>query len=96
MYLVILADSVSSTEFYLTEGSRTVYRTYEDALAALKGSLDKFEATPILYGEVFPYERITFRDHLDQKGYAFYAYGTKEVDGEDYSMAIGLLQVGVV
>ena len=94
MYLVILADSASSTEFYLSEGTRTVYSTYEGALAALKGSLDTFDATPILYGEVFPYERITFRDHLDQKGYAFYAYGTREDD--DSSMAIGLLQVGVV
>jgi hypothetical protein len=96
MYLIILADSASSKEFSLPEGYRTAYSTYEGALAALKGAMGEFEATPILYGEVFPYERITFKDHLDQKGYAFYGYGTREVDGDDYSMVIGLVQIGVV
>jgi hypothetical protein len=89
MYLIVMADSASSTEFHLPEDHRVVYNSYEMALSALKG-MGNF--TAILYGEVFPYEGITFKDHLDQKGYAFYGYGKDD----EYSVAVGLLRLGVV
>jgi hypothetical protein len=84
-----MSETAASTEFFLPEGRHTAYTSYEAALAALKGM---GPIVPILYGEVFPYEGITFKDHLDQKGYAFYGYRKDE----DYSIAIGLLRMAVI
>lgn len=93
MYLVVLSESASSTEFYLPSEIRTVYSTYSAALDAV--NMLPYKITPILYGEVFPYEGISFKEHLEQNGYAFCGYGKMEVDGDSYSVAVAILQMNV-
>ncbi len=62
---------------------RRIYRTIEAAEAALetwKKKLPTFQ--PIMYGEVFPYDKTTAREQIAKKGYALYGSTVHEVDDE--------------
>ena len=62
---------------------RRLYRTVEaaeEALGMWKNNLPTFQ--PIMYGEVFPYDKTTAREQIAKKGYALYGWTVDEVDGE--------------
>jgi len=63
---------------------KVLYKTIEEAEAALevwKKKLPKF--LPVLYGEVYPYDRTTARDEIKKKGYAIYGWAIVDEDDED-------------
>jgi hypothetical protein len=62
---------------------RRLYRTIEGAEEALemwKKKLPTFQ--PIMYGEVFPYDKTTAREQIAKKGYALYGWTVEEADDE--------------
>jgi hypothetical protein len=69
---------------------RVIYKTIgeaEKALEVWKEKLDHF--TPVLYGEVYPYDKTTAREQLEKKGYAIYGW-TMDTSGDLEPVRYGL------
>lgn len=62
---------------------RKLYKTVEaaeEALETWKKKLPTFQ--PIMYGEVFPYDKTSAREQIMKKGYALYGWTIEEIDDE--------------
>ena len=73
---------------------RRLYKTIEDAESALeiwKKKLSTFQ--PIMYGEVYPYDKTTAREQIGKKGYALYGWTTEETDDEPMRYGIFIFTV---
>jgi hypothetical protein len=77
-------DNVIPTEDMVP---RKIYRSLEEAMNALNQYTEKLEEfNPILYGEVYPFEKTTLKQEVEQKGRGI--VGWLKEDGERISLCI--------
>ena len=77
-------DNVIPTEDMMP---RQIYKSLEDALTTLTSYTDMLDGfTPILYGEVYPFEKTTLKQEVEQKGRGI--VGWMNEDGEHISLCI--------
>lgn len=87
-FMLMYTDTMTSPSiFYVPPIDLTpvrVYATLQGAKEAMRAILPKFDkVTPILYGEAFPYDGVTFDQFLVQNGYAIYGLVQKDDDDDE-------------
>jgi hypothetical protein len=99
-YLIMYTESLSSpVVFYIPSVDEIPFKVYgslveaKDILRKLLGGFNK--VVPIQYGIAFPYDKITFDQHLTQKGYAIYGMAEKMDEDEDEPLRVGIAIVSV-
>ena len=73
---------------------RVLYKTIDDAEKALevwKKKIDSF--TPVLYGEVYPYDKTTARLQIEKKGHAIYGWTIDMSEDEPIRYGIFILAI---
>jgi len=81
-YVLAYSDGSHEGPSILPQGDaspRVLYKTIEEAEKALddwKKKIDTF--LPVLYGEVYPYEKTSAREEIQKKGYAVYGWAVDE------------------
>jgi hypothetical protein len=96
-YMLAYSDEYYEGPSILPSGDlmpRQIYRTIDDAEAALekwKNKLSTFQ--PIMYGEVYPYDKTTAREQIQKKGYALYGWTTDDTDDEPVRYGLFIMAV---
>ena len=96
-YIVCFTDEDYEAIFPAADAvPRAIYRSREDAEAALQQWVKSFETfKPVLYGEAFPYDKTTAAKELETKGRALYGWvSLEDEDGDE--LRYGLCIVSIV
>jgi hypothetical protein len=96
-YLIVVQDNVSENYSYgIPDGddAQSIFTSYEDAKIALEKASKQFnEFMPVAYGKAFPYDSVTFEQELEEKSFAPFGWGTRQMDDEIFRMCLGLLRM---
>jgi hypothetical protein len=95
LYQIVLADNASDVYTFgvpnASDTPQVVYRSLAAAQAAMQEFSRKFETfIPVAYGEAYPYEGITFEEHLQKKGAAPYGWAVIPEEGEERPVRVGV------
>ena len=99
-YLIMYTESLSPpVVFYVPPVEELAFKVYgslTEAKEVLKKMLNRFDKViAIQYGESFPYDKITFDQHLTQKGYSIYGMVEKMYEDDDEPFRVGVAIVSV-
>jgi hypothetical protein len=74
---------------------RRLYGRLEDCVAAIQRYIPAagYRIVPVMYGEAFPFEGISFQEHLEENGHAFYCRAEKMGDNGEVEFALGIAVV---
>ena len=98
-YLIVIQDNASENYSYgipAGDDAQSIFTSYEDAKIALKNASEQFnEFMPVAYGKAFPYDSVSFDQELEEKSFAPFGWGVREIDTEVYRMCLGLLRMKI-
>ena len=97
-YIIVVQDNISDNYSYgipkEEDTPQTIFRSYEDAKAAIQSVAKKFEEfLPVAYGKAYPYDTVTFDKEINNKSFAPLGWGVINTDNETQHICIGLLRM---
>jgi hypothetical protein len=100
VYMLVVMDSASDNYDHgvlKEKGLATKgYVSLDAAKSALVSAASKFdEFMPTAYGKAFPYDGVTFEQHLEKEHFAPWGWGVITVEDEVQRICIGLLTISV-
>jgi hypothetical protein len=99
-YMIVIQDNMSDNCKWGVPDwdsiEQVVHTSYEGAKAALNECVKNFETfIPVAYGKAFPYEAATFEKLLETDFFAPYGWVVRELDDDQYRIAVGLFKVRI-
>jgi hypothetical protein len=95
LYMIVVSDNASDMyRFGVPEENdhpHVVFTTVSDAKRGLESFIKIFDGfIPAAYGEVYPFESVTFEQEIQRSGSALYGWATLKGEDEETVSKVGI------